>query len=139
MEFALTFLNLSHICNHSFIFWVLKKAVSLRQIFLVCFFFFVFQRYKLYIVVSFIIMEEVCYTDFYFKSFTVLPFVMMKEVCCMAVTALQKCCVNACKGNHSDFLNSCEPLQNIVNVEALCNHGFICWVLKRTVSLRQYF
>ena len=31
----------------------------------------------------------------------------------------QKCCVVACKQIHFDFLNSCKPLQNIVNVEAL--------------------
>ena len=42
----------------------------------------------------------------------------------MGVTAnprfdVQKCCVVACKRNHFDFLNSCKPLQNIVNVEAL--------------------
>ena len=49
---------------------------------------------------------------------------MMKEVCCMGVTAkpqfdMQICCVVAYKLNHFDFLNSCNPLQNIVNVEAL--------------------
>ena len=49
---------------------------------------------------------------------------MMKEVFCMGVTVnprfdVQKCCVVACKRNHFDFFNSCKPLQNIVNVEAL--------------------
>ena len=49
--------------------------------------FFVFQRYKLYIVV---------------------PFVTTKEVCCIGVTAnprfdVQKCCVVACKWNHFDI------------------------------------
>ena len=48
---------------------------------------------------------------------------MMKEVGCMGVTAnprfdVQKCCVVACKRNHF-VLNSCKPLQNIVNVEDL--------------------
>ena len=52
------------------------------------------------------------------------PFVMMKEVYCMGVTAnprfdVQKYCVVAYKRNHFDFFNSCKPLQNIVNVEAL--------------------
>ena len=42
----------------------------------------------------------------------------------MGVTAnlrfdVQKCCVVAYKRIHFDFLNSCNPLQNIVNVEAL--------------------
>ena len=32
---------------------------------------------------------------------------------------MQKCCVVAYKRNRFDFLNSCKPLQNIVNVEAL--------------------
>ena len=41
----------------------------------------------------------------------------------MGVTAnprfdVQKCCVVVCKRNHFDFLNSCKPLQNIVNVNA---------------------
>ena len=42
----------------------------------------------------------------------------------MGVTAsprfdVQKCSVVACKRDLFDFLNSCKPLQNIVNVEAL--------------------
>ena len=42
----------------------------------------------------------------------------------MGVTAnprcdVQKCFVVVCKRNHFEILNSCKPLQNIVNVEAL--------------------
>ena len=66
----------------------------------------------------------ISFLRFKYKCFTVVPFVMMKEVCRMGVTAnprfeVQKCCVVACKRNHFEFLNSCKPLQNIVNVEAL--------------------
>ena len=32
---------------------------------------------------------------------------------------VQKCCVVACKRNHFDYFNTCKPLQNVVNVEAL--------------------
>ena len=39
--------NSSHICNHGFIFLVLKKAVSLRQHFWIWYIFLSFQRYKL--------------------------------------------------------------------------------------------
>ena len=93
--------NFSHICNYGFIFWVLEKAVSLR-----------FNDIR-FTVVSFIMMEEVSYTDFIlrfkYKSFTVAPSVMINEVCCMGVTAnprfdVQKCCVVACKRNHFYFL-----------------------------------
>ena len=66
----------------------------------------------------------ISFLRFKYKSFTVVPFVMMKEVCCMGVTAnprvdVQICCVVACKQNHFNFLNSCESLQNIANVESL--------------------
>ena len=50
----------------------------------------------------------------------------------MGVTAnpqfdVQKCCVVAYKRNHFDFLNSCNPLQNIVNVDA--QHVYATMVL----------
>ena len=40
---------------------------------------------------------------------------------------VQKCCVVAYKRNHLDFLNSCNPLQNIVNVDA--QHVYATMVL----------
>ena len=52
-----------------------------------------FLRFKdiSFTVVSFIMMEEGCYTisflRFKYKSFTVVPFVIMKENCCMGVKA----------------------------------------------------
>ena len=50
----------------------------------------------------------------------------------MAVTVnprfdVQTCCVVVYKRNHEDFLNSCNPLQNIVNVEA--QHVYATMVL----------
>ena len=50
----------------------------------------------------------------------------------MGVTAnlrfdVQKCWVVAYKRNHLDFLNSCNPLQNIVNVDA--QHVYATMVL----------
>ena len=36
-----------------------------------------------------------------------------------------------------DFRNSCKRLQN--RKDPIYNHGFISWVLKRTVSLRRHF
>ena len=50
-----------------------------------------------------------------------VSFIIMKEGSYSepAIFDVIKCCVVACKRNHFDFLNSCKPLQNIVNVEAL--------------------
>ena len=55
--------NSRHICKHGFIFLVLKKAVSLSTF--ESDLFFRFKDISL-TVVSFIMMEEVCYTDFIF-------------------------------------------------------------------------
>ena len=64
----------------------------------------------------------------------------------MGVTAnprfdVQKCCVVAYKRNHLDFLNSCNPLQNIVNVDVQHVYATMVFMLgaKITVSFRQYF
>ena len=50
----------------------------------------------------------------------------------MGVTAnprfdVQKCCVVVYKWNHLDCMNSCNPLQNIVNVDA--QHVYATMVL----------
>ena len=54
--------NFSHICNRGFIFWVLKKSRLIETAILSL----IFLRFKdnSFTVVSFIMMEEVCYSDF---------------------------------------------------------------------------
>ena len=105
----------------------LDPHMALRQLFLVRFFLcfkdisFTLWYHLLWWKKS---VKLISFLSFKYKSFTVVPFVMMKEVCCMGVTAnprfdVQIFCVVACKQNHFNFLNSCESLQNIANVESL--------------------
>ena len=80
-------------CYYGFIFWVLKRTVSLRWYY-ICFSyiqisFLRFQRYKLYSGIT--------------------PFLEFVET----------------------FTKSF--------LSPICNHGFISWMLKRTVSLRRHF
>ena len=85
-------------CYHGFIFWVLKRTVSLRWYY-ICFSLKHLKRIYRFL---FCVFKDI--------SFTVAPL---------------------------DFWNSCKRLQN--RKSPIYNHGFISWVLKRTVSLRRHF